>query len=200
MCLQHAAWAGNPDAVEKLVNDYGASLDLLAKDGRTALQVARDKKQKSTEQKLQQLANDAAKRKPEPPSEPSPSKKAKLGEATEEKSDVFGVWPTPMTGNGTDWLQFLSLFKPEIAALTSALGKSDNVKQLEVASVVRTAVRILDGRNKLKQWESAETKKWKDANGEADTPAKKAALEKHLKDSTPPALKVRVRPFALTML
>ncbi len=70
---------------------------MLAKDGRTALQVARDQKQKSTEQKLQQLANDA-KRKPEPPSEPSSSKKAKLGEATEEKSDVFGVWPTPMTG------------------------------------------------------------------------------------------------------
>ncbi len=79
------------------MKDYGASLDLLAKDGRTALQVARDQKQKSTEQKLQQLAKDA-KQKPEPQSEPSPIKKAKLSEATEEKSDVFGVWPTPMTG------------------------------------------------------------------------------------------------------
>jgi hypothetical protein len=226
---QHAAWAGtgNADAAEKLVKVYGASLELPTKDGRTALQIAKEQKQTSTEQKLllltakaaaeraaaaQALAAEAvagaelaaaaapqvhapkdAKRKPESSPEPSTSKKAKLAEATEETGDVFGVWPTPMTGGDDKWSQFLSLLKPEIAALTSILGKSDLFK---VASVLRTAVRIFDGRNKLTQWETAETKKWKEANSEADVQADataKALLQTHLKDNAPEALKVRKR-------
>ncbi len=206
--IHHAAWAGNPDVVEKLVNDYGAALDVLTKDGRTALQVAKAQKQKSAEQMLQLLAKEAngAKRKPEAPPGGG-GKKPKLGEATEETSDVFGAWPTPMTGNGTGWFQFLALFKADITSLHSALGKTDDVKQLEVATVLRTAVRILDGRNKLKQLykqlEKEETKKWKEANGEPDTAAKKKALEKalekrikdFLKDGVPEALKVHKRHF-----
>ena len=61
--------------------------------------------------------------------------------------------------------------------------------------MLRTSVRILDGRSKLKQWKTAEKKKWKEANSEADAAAK-TALKRHLKDSTPEALKVRkTAPF-----
>jgi hypothetical protein len=151
---QHAAWAGtgNADAAEKLVTVYGASLELPTKDGRTALHIAKEQKQTSTEQKLLLLAAKAAaeraaaaeaqaqapkdaKRLPESSPEPSTSKKAKLAEATEETGDVFRVWPTPMTGGDDKWSQFLSPLKPKIVALTSILVKSD----LFMASVLRTS-------------------------------------------------------------
>ena len=87
--------------------------------------------------------------------------------ASGENTDVFGVWPTPMTGGNNPWNQFLSLFKAEIAGLSLWL-KDDGVTKLEVGSVMRTGVRIIDGRRKLKQWHDAQERAWLELRFKAD--------------------------------
>lgn len=207
MCRQHAAWAGNPDAIERIVKEYGGRLDERTKTGRTAAQVADERKHASARLKLDELAVEPG---------PSPNKKAKLaGGGSGENTDVFGVWPTPMTGGNNPWNQFVSLFKSEIAGLTSWL-KDDGVTKLEVGSVMRTGVRIIDGRRKLKQWQAAQERAWLELRFKADplgfadfakfekkflaVEANKTALKAHMdsvKAQIPDALKV---PSATALL
>ena len=84
-----------------------------------------------------------------------------MADAAEEILDVFGTWPSPMTGGKDEWKQFLTLFRSEISAIYHALGKADKVTQLEIGSVLRTGIRVLDGRSKLKQWKEHQERQWK---------------------------------------
>ena len=120
-----------------------------------------------------------------------------------------------MTGGNNPWNQFVSLFKSEIAGLTSWL-KDDGVTKLEVGSVMRTGVRIIDGRRKLKQWQAAQERAWLELRFKADplgfadfakfekkflaVEANKTALKAHMdsvKAQIPDALKV---PSATALL
>jgi hypothetical protein len=56
MC-QHAAYEGNAEAIEKLVKEFGARLDGLTKDGRTALHIAEERGHWSAKQQLEALSD-----------------------------------------------------------------------------------------------------------------------------------------------
>lgn len=116
-----------------------------------------------------------------------------------EVSDVFGVWPSPMTGGKDEWHQFQSLFRSEISAIFDTLGREGG-SHFEIASVLRTAVRILDGRRKLEQWKAAREKHLSRDRFEADPKGcpdlkeyikkHKSELTAHLRDCMPEELKV----------